>query len=86
MFQYYFEEKTKSEVIEILEKYQNEDGGFGTLDYDFIFTMSCLKQSESACCSEKAEKDKYVTVHIMDLLSGHLYNIIILDKEQIMHD
>ena len=49
MFQYYFEEKPKSEVIEILEKYQNEDGGFGTLDYDFIFSMSCLKQTESAC-------------------------------------
>lgn len=49
MFQYYFEEKPKSEVIEILEKYQNEDGGFGTLDYDFIYTDSCLKQTESAC-------------------------------------
>ena len=35
-------------------------------------------------CTEKTEKDKYVTVHIMDLLSGHLYNIIILNKEQIM--
>lgn len=49
MFQYYFEEKPKTEVIEILEKYQNEDGGFGTLDYDFIYTDSCLKQTESAC-------------------------------------
>lgn len=49
MFQYYFDGKPKSEVIEILEKYQNEDGGFGTLDYDFMFTDSCLKQTESAC-------------------------------------
>lgn len=49
MFQYYFEEKPKSEVIEILEKYQNEDGGFGTLDYDIVFSGSCLKQTESAC-------------------------------------
>ena len=49
MFQYYFEGKPKSEVIEVLEKYQNEDGGFGTLDYDFVFPMSCLKQTESAC-------------------------------------
>ena len=49
MFQYYFEGKPKSEVIEILEKYQNEDGGFGSLDYDFIFSGSCLKQTESAC-------------------------------------
>lgn len=49
MFQYYFEGKPKSEVIEILEKYQNADGGFGMLDYDFIFKNSCLKQTESAC-------------------------------------
>lgn len=49
MFQYYFEAKPKSEVIEVLEKYQNEDGGFGTLDYDFVFPSSCLKQTESAC-------------------------------------
>lgn len=49
MFQYYFEGKPKSEVIEVLEKYQNADGGFGTLDYDFIFSDSCLKQTESAC-------------------------------------
>lgn len=49
MFQYYFEENPKPEVIEILEKYQNEDGGFGMLDYDFIFFGSCLKQTESAC-------------------------------------
>lgn len=49
MFQYFFENKPKEQVIEILEKYQNEDGGFGTLDYDFIFHKSCLKQTESAC-------------------------------------
>lgn len=49
MFQYYFEGKPKSYVIEVLGKYQNEDGGFGTLDYDFIFANSCLKQTESAC-------------------------------------
>ncbi|MDE7278664.1 MAG: hypothetical protein K2N26_02930, partial [Oscillospiraceae bacterium] len=49
MFQYYFEGKPKSEVIEVLGKYQNEDGGFGTLEYDFIFADSCLKQTESAC-------------------------------------
>lgn len=49
MFQYYFENKPQEQVIEVLEKYQNEDGGFGTLDYDFCFSKSCLKQTESAC-------------------------------------
>lgn len=43
-FRYHFKQKPKTEVIEVLEKYQNEDGGFGTLDYDFIYHTPCLKQ------------------------------------------
>jgi len=49
MFEYYFENKPKFEVIDIHATYQNKDGGFGTLDYDFEYTHSCLKQTESAC-------------------------------------
>ena len=34
MFEHFFEDKPLDEVVDILASYQNEDGGFGTLDYD----------------------------------------------------
>lgn len=49
MFEYFFEDKPLIEVINVLETYQNEDGGFGKLDYDFEYPNSCLKHTESAC-------------------------------------
>lgn len=49
MFEYFFENKPLDEVIDILATYQNEDGGFGKLDYDFEYPYSCLKHTESAC-------------------------------------
>lgn len=49
MFEYFFESKPIDEVINILASYQNEDGGFGKLDYDFEYPYSCLKHTESAC-------------------------------------
>lgn len=49
MFEYFFEGKPLSEVIKVLETYQNGDGGFGKLDYDFEYPYSCLKHTESAC-------------------------------------
>jgi hypothetical protein len=49
MFEYFFENKPLDEVIDILVTYQNEDGGFGRLDYDIECPNSCLKHTESAC-------------------------------------
>jgi len=49
LFEHYFENKPLNEVINVLEQYQNEDGGFGKLDYDFECPDSCLKHTESAC-------------------------------------
>lgn len=49
MFEYFFEHKPLDEVIDILATYQNEDGGFGKLDYDIQYPYSCLKHTESAC-------------------------------------
>lgn len=49
MFEYYFESKPVEEVVKILASYQNEDGGFGMLDYDIEYPGSCLKSTESAC-------------------------------------
>lgn len=49
MYEYYFERKPLEEVVVILESYQNEDGGFGMLDYDIEYLGSCLKSTESAC-------------------------------------
>jgi|GEM_PF-1067372 hypothetical protein len=49
MFEYFFEDKPLDEVITVLSTYQNDDGGFGKLDYDFEYPYSCLKHTESAC-------------------------------------
>jgi hypothetical protein len=49
MFQYFLEAKALFEVVELLAAYQNSDGGFGKLDYDFEYPDSCLKHTESAC-------------------------------------
>lgn len=48
MFKYFFEEKSLDEVVDILMIYQNKDGGFGKLDYDFECPDSCMKHTESA--------------------------------------
>jgi len=57
MFEYFFENKPINEVIDILAAYQNKDGGFGKLDYDFEYPYSCLKHTESACRYIFALKD-----------------------------
>jgi len=57
MFEYFFENKPLDEVIDVLITYQNEDGGFGKLDYDFEYPYSCLKHTESACRYIFALKD-----------------------------
>ena len=49
MFEYFFEGKLLEEVIKVLTTYQNEDGGFGMLDYDMACPVSCMKTTESAC-------------------------------------
>lgn len=49
MYEHFFEDKPLDEVIDILTIYQNEDGGFGTLDYDIGCPFSYLKHTESAC-------------------------------------
>lgn len=49
MFEHFFEDKPLNEVVDILTTYQNKDGGFGRLDYDFECPDSCLKHTESAC-------------------------------------
>ncbi len=57
VFEYFFENKPLAEVTDILQSYQNEDGGFGWLDYDFECPVSCLKTTESACRYIFALKD-----------------------------
>lgn len=57
MFEYFFEDKPLNEVVAVLAEYQNEDGGFGTLDYDIGYPYSCLKHTESACRYIFALKD-----------------------------
>lgn len=49
MYEFFFESKPLDEVVDILASYQNEDGGFGMLDYDIECPISCLKSTESAC-------------------------------------
>ena len=49
MFEYFFESRPLGDVLSILSTYQNEDGGFGKLDYDMEYPGSCLKHTESAC-------------------------------------
>ncbi len=49
MYEYFFESMPLDHVAGILQSYQNEDGGFGRLDYDFECPVSCLKATESAC-------------------------------------
>lgn len=57
MFEHFFEDKPLEKVVDILATYQNEDGGFGKLDYDFEYPYSCLKHTESACRYIFALKD-----------------------------
>lgn len=49
MYEYFFEDKSIDSVLDILASYQNDDGGFGMLDYDIECPVSCLKSTESAC-------------------------------------
>jgi hypothetical protein len=49
MYEHFFKNKILDEVVDVLAAYQNEDGGFGTLDYDIGYPYSCLKHTESAC-------------------------------------
>lgn len=49
MYEYIFLNKPFEEVVDILQSYQSEDGGFGMLDYDIAYPYSCLKTGESAC-------------------------------------
>ena len=43
MFEHFFEGKPLDETAETLAAYQNEDGGFGRLDYDFEYPGSCYQ-------------------------------------------
>ena len=49
MFEHFFENKPLDDVVCVLAAYQNADGGFGRLDFDFEYPYSCLKHTESAC-------------------------------------
>ncbi|MDE7211663.1 MAG: hypothetical protein K2O03_09510 [Lachnospiraceae bacterium] len=49
MFEYFFEHRSVEDVLAVLGSYQNEDGGFGLLEYDMQFPHSCLKNTENAC-------------------------------------
>lgn len=47
-FRYNFEDGDSAVFIEVLEKYQRKDGGFGGLMYEFEYQGSCLKCTEHA--------------------------------------
>ena len=77
MFEYYFENKPLNEVIDVLASYQNADGGFGRLDYDFECPCSCLKHTESACryifALERIPADSLVIKKLIAYILGN-YN------------
>ena len=47
-FRYNFEDENTDAFIEVLAKYQHENGGFGGLYYEFDYQGLCLKSTEVA--------------------------------------
>lgn len=47
-FRYNFEDGDTNAFMNVLVKYQHDDGGFGGLDYEFEYQGSCLKATEHA--------------------------------------
>lgn len=47
-FRYNFEGEDTAAFLDVLVKYQHEDGGFGGLVYEFAYQGSCLKCTEHA--------------------------------------
>lgn len=47
-FRYNFEDGDTDAFMDVLMKYQHEDGGFGGLDYEFDYQGPCLKCTEHA--------------------------------------
>ncbi len=47
-FRYDFEDGDTNTFMDVLAKYQHDDGGFGRLDYKFDYRGSCLKATEHA--------------------------------------
>lgn len=47
-FRYVFEDKDADAFLDVLAKYQYDNGGFGGLYYEFAYQGSCLKSTEIA--------------------------------------
>ena len=47
-FRYNFEDNNTDAFMDVLAKYQHENGGFGELDYEFVYQGPCLKCTEHA--------------------------------------
>lgn len=47
-FKYLFENNNTNEFLNVLQKYQHENGGFGGIYYEFDYQGPCLKATEIA--------------------------------------
>ena len=74
-FRYNFEDGDTDAFMDVLAKYQHDDGGFGGLVYEFEYQGSCLKCTEHACrymfyLKEKPTSDHPVVQKTMKYLLG----------------
>lgn len=74
-FRYNFENEDTAAFMDVLAKYQHEDGGFGGLVYEFEYQGSCLKCTEHALrymfyLKEKPTSDHPVVQKTMKYLLG----------------
>lgn len=47
-FRYVFEDRNEDTFLDVLKKYQHDNGGFGGLYYEFDYQGPCLKSTEIA--------------------------------------
>jgi len=62
-FRYNFEDNDTDAFMDVLAKYQYENGGFGGLVYEFEYQGPCLKCTEHACRYMFHLKDKPTAKH-----------------------
>lgn len=64
-FRYLFEDNDADSFLDVLAKYQNEDGGFGGIYYEFDYQGTCLKATEIAIRYILNMRDKPAADHPM---------------------
>ena len=77
-FRYNFEDSDTDVFMNMLAKYQHENGGFGGLDYEFDYQGPCLKCTEHAIgyiitLKEKPSADHPVIQGIMKYILEHYH-------------